>query len=69
MLQSTYGCIGFLSHVLTYYTVGCLVAGRRPLQPCTELDSSWFNIILAGFSLCGTLGLTIFAMVCCENEW
>jgi hypothetical protein len=64
-----YGGIGFLSHVLTYWTVGFLFAGRSPLPPWSELEHNGFNMITASISLCGTLSITIFTMVSCQNDW
>jgi hypothetical protein len=64
-----YGGIGFLSHILTYYTIICVGAGQRPLAPWLRLRHSHFDIFLAIISLIGTVVITIYTGVRCRGEW
>jgi len=62
-----YGALGFVSHLLTYYTITCVCCGIRPYQPWKELQYSRFNLVLAILGLLGGVPLSIFTMVRCES--
>jgi hypothetical protein len=64
-----YGGIGFLSHVLTYWTLAFLAVGRKPLPPFSKLTHSQFDLLLSmiSFIVCVPLaGLTIYR---CHARW
>jgi hypothetical protein len=42
-----YGGLGFASHILTYYTVGLIWAGKRPLKPWKDLDWAKWDVMRA----------------------
>ncbi|KAH9474788.1 hypothetical protein JR316_0013253 [Psilocybe cubensis] len=64
-----FGLLGFISHVLTYYTIACLWFGRKPLWPFSKIANSKFDIILGslGVSLC--IIMSIVTMIKCKNTW
>ncbi|TFK64332.1 hypothetical protein BDN72DRAFT_721998, partial [Pluteus cervinus] len=64
-----YGALGFISHLLTYYTITCLCAGRRPLWPFRKIKASKLDIILGSISLCVTTTVAIVTMVRCRHSW
>ncbi|KAF2671237.1 hypothetical protein BT63DRAFT_210961 [Microthyrium microscopicum] len=64
-----YGGYGFLSHVLTYYTVICTMFGRRPFAPWSELQKGRFDIFLTIFSTLGTIIPASFTISSCRNRW
>ncbi|TFK65690.1 hypothetical protein BDN72DRAFT_845221 [Pluteus cervinus] len=64
-----YGALGFVSHFLTYYTITCLCAGRKPLWPFRKIAASKFDIILGSISLCVTTTLAIITLVRCRHSW
>ncbi|KAF8242305.1 hypothetical protein K440DRAFT_565706 [Wilcoxina mikolae CBS 423.85] len=64
-----YGAIGFLSHILTYYTIIVLSLGRSPLRPWKRLNSPKLDMFLALTGLLIGVILTIFSMVRCRQRW
>lgn len=66
-----YGGIGFLSHVLTYYTVTMLVLARTPLvpRPGMPLRHNWFDFILSVLSILGTVPVAAMNMYACRQSW
>ncbi|TFK69632.1 hypothetical protein BDN72DRAFT_840114 [Pluteus cervinus] len=64
-----YGGLGFVSHLLTYYTVTCLCAGRRPLWPLHKINASRLDIVLGLVSLCVTTAMGVITLVRCRHSW
>jgi hypothetical protein len=64
-----YGGIGFLSHILTFYLIGCIGMGVRPLLPGKRLSYSSFDIVVAICSLLGSTINAIVVMARCRREW
>lgn len=62
-----YGALGFLSHLLTYYTLIILYFGRRPFMPWWKLDSSILDIILAVGGMIGAVISFIIMLVRCTD--
>ncbi|KAF8186441.1 hypothetical protein BJ912DRAFT_971909 [Pholiota molesta] len=64
-----YGALGFISHVLTYYTIACLCYGRKPLWPFKKVHNTKFDLVLAviGVALC--IVMSIFTIINCKNTW
>jgi hypothetical protein len=64
-----YGGIGFLSHLLTYWTVCCLVLGRKPLWPWKKLKASKTDLILSTISLLISVPIACFTIYRCISRW
>jgi hypothetical protein len=64
-----YGGIGFISHLITYYTLVCLWVGRRPPIPWKELNWSKWDCALGIVALILSVGIAIFTIVRCRNRW
>ncbi|TFK29559.1 hypothetical protein FA15DRAFT_664107 [Coprinopsis marcescibilis] len=64
-----YGLLGFISHVLTYYTIVCLWFGRKPLWPFSRVSFSRFDLALGGFGLLISTLLSIVTIVRCKDTW
>jgi hypothetical protein len=64
-----YGALGFISHILTYYTILLLGEGRSPLRPWTKLKHSSFDFCVSVLGLIGTMVLAIFTLVRCSHHW
>ncbi|KAF8655494.1 hypothetical protein AX16_003024 [Volvariella volvacea WC 439] len=43
--------LGFISHVLTYYTLLCFWYGRSPPWPFSPMTQSRFDVVLASLGL------------------
>lgn len=66
-----YGGIGFVSHILTYYTIAMTIYGYTCLlpRPWDRITHSWPALMLSFFSLVGTLSITVMNMVACHSRW
>jgi hypothetical protein len=64
-----YGILGFVSHVLTYYTILCLWLGRKPLWPFSRVKFSRFDLALGGVGLLVSTLLSIVTIVRCKDSW
>ncbi|KAF8892898.1 hypothetical protein BD779DRAFT_1436605, partial [Infundibulicybe gibba] len=64
-----YGALGFVSHVLTYYTIGCLWAGRSPLWPRRKVKYTRVDLAIGIVGLCISTGLAIHTLVKCRDTW
>ncbi|KAJ3515613.1 hypothetical protein NLJ89_g1651 [Agrocybe chaxingu] len=64
-----FGALGFISHVLTYYTIACLWFGRKPLWPFKPITNSKTDLILGfvGISVC--IVMSVITMIKCKNTW
>ena len=61
--------MGFVSHVLTYYAIGCLWAARSPLWPARRVNHSKFDLLLGVCGVTLSSGIAIFTIVSCKNSW
>ncbi|KAH0559411.1 hypothetical protein GP486_004076 [Trichoglossum hirsutum] len=64
-----YGAIGFVSHVLTYWTLGWLFALRTPWWPWRKLKHSKFDMMLAVAQIVVTVTVSIFTILRCRQRW
>jgi hypothetical protein len=64
-----YGGMGFASHLLTYYTVACLMHGRKPLWPTSRLEHVYLDSLWAAITFIVTVGVATFTIIRCQNEW
>jgi hypothetical protein len=64
-----FGGLGFVSHIITYYTIIVLGSGRSPLLPWKSLKYSWFNLCLSLVGLMGGFAIAVFTLVACRNHW
>ena len=64
-----YGAIGFLSHLLTYYTITLLYLKRSPWLPWLRLTHSTFDKVLASLTFLATVILSLFTIVRCSSRW
>ncbi|CZR53694.1 uncharacterized protein PAC_03574 [Phialocephala subalpina] len=63
-----YGAVGFSSHLITYYTMICLICGRRPLWPWRRLRYPLYSAIPGIISLIGTTVVTSISINRCSSE-
>jgi hypothetical protein len=64
-----YGGIGFLSHVLTYWTILVLGFGRKPYWPWRRLSSGKFDLCLSILQLTITVAIASFTIARCRSRW
>ncbi|KAF8647328.1 hypothetical protein AX16_006790 [Volvariella volvacea WC 439] len=65
-----YGALGFVSHLLTYWTLGCLWAQRRPFLPWKELSqSSAWNVLISFLALTVSGSLAVYTLDRCHSTW
>ncbi|MCJ1292702.1 hypothetical protein MMC34_004255 [Xylographa carneopallida] len=64
-----YGAIGFLSHLLTYYTITLLYLKRSPWLPWLRLTHSTLDKLLASLTFLATVILSLFTIVRCSQRW
>jgi hypothetical protein len=64
-----YGGIGFLSHVLTYWTILVLGFGRKPYWPWSRLSAGKFDLCLSILQLFITVAIASFTIARCRSRW
>lgn len=64
-----YGALGFISHVLTYYTIVCICYGRKPLWPFKKLHNTKFDLVLGAVGIALCIIMSIFTIVNCKTTW
>ena len=64
-----YGGIGFLSHLLMYYTILCLCWLRRPYFLLRRMVYGRVDIFLSIIQIIVTFTVAIFTMVRCRQSW
>lgn len=64
-----YGGIGFLSHVLTYWTILVLGFGRKPYWPWSRLSAGKFDLCLSIIQLFVTVAIASFTIARCRSRW
>jgi hypothetical protein len=63
-----YGAIGFVSHIITLYTLICLWHCRRPLNPWKPLGNhSWLRRIIGMLTSVASITFAAFTIVWCSN--
>jgi hypothetical protein len=63
-----YGGLGFVSHLLTFYTAAVVGMGRAPFT-WQELEYSVWDIIITIISMIFTVVLAGFTISSCRNSW
>ncbi|TFK65007.1 hypothetical protein BDN72DRAFT_901093 [Pluteus cervinus] len=64
-----FGAIGFISHLLTGYTIICTSMNRRPLWPSHRLTSGRWDFFLAVGGILVSPALAIYTFTKCRNTW
>ena len=64
-----YGGIGNASHVLTYWTLGCIFFYRRPWCPWSPLRAGKFDIWLGIVQVVVSAGIAGLTISRCRNRW
>lgn len=68
-----YGYLGIISHLITYWTVGCLALGLRPIWPFSKpwslLKHSKLDMTLALLSVITCIPLAAFTIRRCHDRW
>jgi hypothetical protein len=64
-----YGSIGFLSHLLTYWTILVLGFGRKPYWPWSRLSAGKFDLCLSIMQLFITVAIASFTIARCRSRW
>ena len=64
-----YGGIGFLSHILTYWTILCLGFGRKPYWPWSRLSAGKFDVCLSSLQVVATVSIAILTIARCRSRW
>jgi hypothetical protein len=64
-----YGAIGNLSHVLTYWTLGCLFFYRTPWWPWRALRAGQIDLFLGIVQLLVSVGVASLTIARCRNRW
>jgi hypothetical protein len=60
--------MGFGSHLLTYYTVVCLIYGRKPLWPRSRLQHVCIDSLWGAITFIITVGVVTFTIIRCQND-
>jgi hypothetical protein len=64
-----YGAIGFVSHLLTYWTLAWLFVGREPFMPRRRLRNPVCGAIVGLLAFLLATIFAIFTIVRCRNSW
>ncbi|KAI9768675.1 MAG: hypothetical protein M1839_003983 [Geoglossum umbratile] len=64
-----YGAIGFVSHILTYWTLFCMVKGIRPLMFWKPITKRLWGVWLAATMLVLTISVSVWTIVRCREDW
>jgi hypothetical protein len=64
-----YGAIGFVSHLLTYWTLAWLFVGRQPFMPRRRLRNPVCGAIVGILAFLLATIFAIFTVVRCRNRW
>jgi hypothetical protein len=64
-----YGAIGFVSHILTYWTLFCIVGGRRPLMFWKPVTGRLWGVWLTATMLVLTISISVWTIVRCREDW
>ncbi|KAF8653577.1 hypothetical protein AX16_003887 [Volvariella volvacea WC 439] len=64
-----YGVLGFVSHILTYWTILWLCLGRKPFWPRWKVSYGLWGLIWSGAGLGLSTGMAIKTIMNCRNTW
>jgi len=64
-----YGAIGNVSHILTYWTMGCIFFYRTPLWPWRTLRAGQIDLLFGIVQVLVSVGLASLTIVRCRNRW
>ena len=64
-----YGSIGNASHILTYWTIGCIFFYRAPWCPWKRLRSGKFDLWLGLVQVVVSAGVAGLTIARCRNRW
>src|ERR1700722_4189114 len=64
-----FGGLGFLSHLLTYYTLSCLAFNLCPLYPRNKLKFKRRNAVLAFSALAAGVTAAALTAIRCRHHW
>lgn len=64
-----YGGVGNASHILTYWTLGCLFFYRRPWMPWSKLHAGKIDLALGIIQLLASGAVASFTIIRCQSRW
>jgi hypothetical protein len=64
-----FGALGFISHILTYYTIIVLSTGNSPLRPRKSLTHPIFDLWLSSIGLVGGFAISMLTVLRCRSYW
>jgi len=64
-----FGALGFVSHVLTYYTIVCLWYDRSPLWPFHKITSRALDCVLSFLGLVVCIVTSAITINNCKSTW
>lgn len=64
-----YGALGFVSHLITYYSLVCLWFRVRPLWPTKKMNSWKWDLFVGIWAFIIPVAIAIFTIVRCRNGW
>jgi len=64
-----YGALGFISHLITYYTLVCLWRRVRPMWPTKKMNSWKWDVFVGIWAFIIPVMIAIFTIVRCRNRW
>lgn len=63
-----YGLLGFISHMLTDYTIIAILCGREPLRPWNRTTGSTFGFAMAVLSFASN-AIALRTIIECRSHW
>jgi hypothetical protein len=66
-----FGALGFISHILTYYTIWCITFKRRPLLPFSRISHkhNLFDFTLGVAKSSAGSAIALQSMIGCRGSW
>jgi len=64
-----FGALGFISHILTYYTIVCLWYNRSPLWPFHKIAWSMLDFVLSFAGLIACIVTSAITIRNCKGTW
>jgi len=64
-----FGALGFISHILTYYTLVCLWYGRKPLWPFHKISNTKLDLALGAIGIILCIVMSMVTIINCKNTW
>jgi hypothetical protein len=62
-----YGTVGMVNDALTYFTLVCLILGRRPLMPWSKLNLAYSTLVVAGLQIIISVTVTAINVSRCSS--